>query len=1038
MKKRHLYIVMAVLAAIVMACDQPIQTPKPAPPAPEEVDMSLETLELYDDVDMATPLTLASPINNTMNYATANAGAQVIYVVVASGYPDKTKIKVNSGYITDIRPGLPASDPNVQGIRLGSQTGIVISVVVRISATNESKEYRISVLKNPADIPTELQDLQTSPIGRKPVYWNGTTLPLDTDGTPLEVAGFDSIDEVITAISTTGAGTEATPDLVMLGDSIALSDSITIPAGKHVKIVTPPYRMYTISRATNGTDPYKGEFFSGLIANTSLTLGGSDVSSTEDPVIDSMLVLDGGAVWLGAASYPVPNVTNNGIQADKSLVEVRGGTLNLGKWVTLQNNGTTTRGAAVAITGGVLNMEDGAKISKNRGGGGANAGGGVVDVNALTGGTVVPGIANIKGGSFEYNMSTYEAGAIYMHHADCELTISGGSFYHNYSGAGGAIRVRAGKLTIANPQTLEKIADSEAVDPVNWAAAQNAMPYSSTGDAAGIEAYKRKIASEGFVLFKHNTASGEGGAINITNEEAAYSPFIADAVFEDNTATNGGGIRASPKIAYAITNSLFRKNNITGGGGGLCLFASNSATDTGEALIENCVFTENKANGNGGGLWTARIRTRVSGSVFTKNEINGAGGGLFLNANNTSALPSVTMVENCAIEENASNWGGGLFYESASGNGTNLITGTAQNPTTIRKNRAQYGGGGLNYKATGPLVMDYTEIRGNEQYAPQATAGQGGGGMRYESAATSTFKKTVVMAGNVARSTYGAGGGGGIIHVYSDGRIVWYGTIGGSAPADSNYAQVGGGVALINGSKFTLARDLSDTGPTGEGTGVIQGNGVLPPPFAAGSDGRTTTQYGGGISAVATGNFQQNVDIQGEVRGNKATTGGGGIHSNITGNSGKVAITLSEGAKITGNSVDVDDPLADPPTGSQGGGGIHFMRANTSSTLALLVMEAGSEISGNAARLGGGVLIHQVYLAGTVPSAVTSGFFMKGGLIKDNTARGTGNNLALYNSLTAGGGVFIWGNASTMVMTGGTIQGNKALGYKGVGGGVFV
>jgi hypothetical protein len=63
---------------------------------------------------------------------------------------------------------------------------------------------------------------------------------------------------------------------------------------------------------------------------------------------------------------------------------------------------------------------------------------------------------------------------------------------------------------------------------------------------------------------------------------------------------------------------------------------------------------------------------------------------------------------------------------------------------------------------------------------------------------------------------------------------------------------------------------------------------------------------------------------------------------------------------------------------------------------------------------------------------------MKGGLIKDNTARGTGSNLALYDRLTAGGGVFIWGNASTMVMTGGTIQGNKALGYNGVGGGVFV
>ncbi|GHU84246.1 hypothetical protein FACS189473_1000 [Spirochaetia bacterium] len=211
-------------------------------------------------------------------------------------------------------------------------------------------------------------------------------------------------------------------------------------------------------------------------------------------------------------------------------------------------------------------------------------------------------------------------------------------------------------------------------------------------------------------------------------------------------------------------------------------------------------------------------------------------------------------------------------------------------------------------------------------------------------------------------------------------------------------------VLYINGNTVTVGANLTISGgnPSSTGGGVMVGTtGTFILNGGTISD-NTATTTGGGVYVSGSGStFTMN---SGTISGNTATTNGGGVYVNTNG-----TFTMNNGT------------ISDDNTATNGGG----VYVNTSGST--FTMNSGT-ISGNTATgSGGGVLVNSGTFTmndGTISGnnadrgggvALSYGTFnMKGGTISGNTATGA-------TTSRGGGGVYVAGQGSTFIKTGGTI-----------------
>ena len=152
-------------------------------------------------------------------------------------------------------------------------------------------------------------------------------------------------------------------------------------------------------------------------------------------------------------------------------------------------------------------------------------------------------------------------------------------------------------------------------------------------------------------------------------------------------------------------------------------------------------------------------------------------------------------------------------------------------------------------------------------------------------------------------------------------------------------------------------------------------------------------------------------------------TGGGITLDNSIGH-----LTLGSGALITGNRSAKTSTSTWSSYGYYYGGGGIYVYSGT------LVMEDGSEISGNEANSAGGGVFVCGYSSGT-------SFVMNGGVIKDNTVTTSSTK---SNYCYGGGGVYVFGYATSgtsFIMNGGEIKNNtvpNASANTHGGGGVYL
>jgi len=194
---------------------------------------------------------------------------------------------------------------------------------------------------------------------------------------------------------------------------------------------------------------------------------------------------------------------------------------------------------------------------------------------------------------------------------------------------------------------------------------------------------------DGFTIRRGHATEFGGG---FYNDQSA--PFIANCRFENNhAALHGGGVfnyespalilagrsvydteiaeQAGVDLVPAFSGVVFQNNSATYGGGGLY-------SDANFLVLERCVFDSNEA-GIGGGMYDKGGKTEFFRCTFQNNTATDAGAGYCYEGTST------TEFTNCLLNDNNSGTMGGAIYHD--GYRVSLTH------TTIAKNSAPQGGG---------------------------------------------------------------------------------------------------------------------------------------------------------------------------------------------------------------------------------------------------------------------------------------------------------------------------------------------------------
>lgn len=227
----------------------------------------------------------------------------------------------------------------------------------------------------------------------------------------------------------------------------------------------------------------------------------------------------------------------------------------------------------------------------------------------------------------------------------------------NIDGGGALFLGAESKLEVSGAQSVENSLFENNSSVINGGAIATRRWNVADNSGAKLDILK--------TLFKGNSAGTTGGAIdnyfyNSVNKSDAV--YIADSVFDSNSAENGGAIYnhgekdvAGNSASMYITNTEFL-NNITNSGDGGAIY------NTGKLEIDGVSFKDNTATG-----WAGSIYNVSNGSLTVKNSEfidNKAGiGGAVISGTKTDK----TVIENSLFDGNQANEIGavGLFAEGS-------------------------------------------------------------------------------------------------------------------------------------------------------------------------------------------------------------------------------------------------------------------------------------------------------------------------------------------------------------------------------------
>jgi len=171
--------------------------------------------------------------------------------------------------------------------------------------------------------------------------------------------------------------------------------------------------------------------------------------------------------------------------------------------------------------------------------------------------------------------------------------------------------------------------------------------------------------------FVDNLALNLGGGVYVAEAQSARSVSIADSLFRDNTAGNGGGAYLNRSNSdCAVTRCTFLNNEATDTGGGLKQVAGDGLSHS--LAVQDSVFANNHAGNDGGGIHNAEADDLVINCTLYANEAGMTGGGLYRGG----SVVAVTTLANNIFWDNEA----GVSGSQAEGAGPlqhNLIQGAS-------------------------------------------------------------------------------------------------------------------------------------------------------------------------------------------------------------------------------------------------------------------------------------------------------------------------------------------------------------------------
>lgn len=410
------------------------------------------------------------------------------------------------------------------------------------------------------------------------------------------------------------------------------------------------------------------------------------------------------------AELILENITLDGSSTCQCFYIYGNGKVTIGRGTTIQNFIDTPNdvGSPIHMTGGTLNVEDGAIIQNNT----SKTAGGVIQARSDT-------TVNISGGTFKNNKTTSDGGAIAAYG---NLNITGGTFEANEAKVGGALIVgQYNTATITNATFKNnKASTGGAIYSLkDLTVTKTSFEGNKANWAGAIFASKKLTLSDD--IFIKNTAKSGGGALYLQG-----GADIKKSTFTENIAqTQGGAIYIKTGDTSIKEGTEFTKN-VAGTGGG-AIFVNPESLGT--TSLEKAIFTQNASSYFGGGIYLGtKSKLDLKTSSFTKNEAAFGAGLASAGAGSPDASVNNIKVESTNFTENLALMGGGILtaFPTEITNSTFTKNKAVLHPQDDQKNPHSSGVGGAIEILDNKTIIKSTTFEENWAYGSGGALGLNG------------------------------------------------------------------------------------------------------------------------------------------------------------------------------------------------------------------------------------------------------------------------------------------------------------------------
>lgn len=591
----------------------------------------------------------------------------------------------------------------------------------------------------------------------------GDTLRFGTPGT-VKLAGPISLSRNVTLLAdgvTFDAGGKGRALEVTAGANVTVRGG-TLTNGQGQGLVSTSLGRQATSKATWG-----GLMLNrGTLTLDGVTLTGGTANNGGAIYNSGTLTLKGVTMTGNTATIPTPDIEDESTGSGGAIANTGILTIESG---TFKGNTAYYSGGAIRHSGGqptsVMTIKDGLFENNsctypNRATGNALTG-----ADGCVGGALLVGNnANIQGGTFRGNFSTFIAGAMFVASGlGAEVSVSGGTFENNKTtgtvNTGGGAILNQSKLLISG----------------------GTFKGNSSMNGGAINLFGSGSLTLSGGTFEGNSAARYGGALQVNGNVDAFE--MTGGILRGNTAgRSGGGINSD--LSMSLTGGSIENNTAGDSGGGLNFWAPAGKKNT-VTLGGTLVVQGNKAGKYGGGITIGSadpggLTVNVQGASIKGNTASDSAGGIYLGSGAVLNLLSGSIADNTAVVQGGGIAVDGTFQMTGGSVTGNSVTGTAD---------GQGGGGGVRVYAGAQVIASGGTINDNS-----STFGAGVfTGSAYQTRPAGRFTLAgATVSGNKALKSVGGG-------FFNDGELaIQSGNVTGNTAINN-----GGGVFNTKVSTFT-------------------------------------------------------------------------------------------------------------------------------------------------------------------------------------------------------------------------------------------